>query len=749
MLWNLKSKGGLLLLLNALLIVCFIYIGQFGIGHVLVTLGIQVGGYYFFYYVMVKRKRQLPFQIYIICMIGIGICILRYTQCNYPISYTKWLRDLLKAPIPIEGFQIGTIILLESVILLGFGLKRGIVEEVRRRIDFWIPPMWVIIITSLFVITYKSNLGHISKFMGAVACIACLVMATLSKYSYDEDKDMTYMVSGHAYITHFSIVTLVLVAVIYYLPNQINLPGSDWLYTQVDEKISKQVNIAEGIPYTSSIVKRVDPSKEIIFEVETDEPLYLREIAYNHYKDNEWSIPEGEAFFMPLKTSYFEAEYAQTSWILEQMEWLREKDPTLFLEYDYIWNYKPAEIEEKEFYIAKGPENSNNYMTVNGVSGIYSEVERSVFYYYDLENIYFHRQKEGEEMSYKVTYYDRVPPVGTREYIFLKSMSPLNWAPLLQQIEKWTTWYGFDKEPTPKLLENYTPMEQYKRAYDNFIEVPKELQEPLTDLGEEIVGYNWSEWDKALAIENYLKKNGGFHYNRLKYKDNETEDNIYEFLFETKEGICQDFASSMTLLCRSIGLPARYVTGYSVTEENTKKGVYVVRKKDAHAFVEVYITGYGWMQFDPTPSNSRMRIMNYLTPKNITILFSLIMIFIAIIYGLLVAGRYLLEYNWKYRILKRDGHKAIEGILKRTLQHLQAEGFIKNTEETLTQYKERLQKHGIDLSYIINLFEKSKYGLTMPTPEEIEEALRSYIVLKRSLGQISKDKRGISRLFNR
>ena len=57
----------------------------------------------------------------------------------------------------------------------------------------------------------------------------------------------------------------------------------------------------------------------------------------------------------------------------------------------------------------------------------------------------------------------------------------------------------------------------------------------------------------------------------------------------------------MALLCRSIGIPARYVTGYLVTEKNSETGRYIVREKDAHAFVEVYIAGYGWMTFDPTP----------------------------------------------------------------------------------------------------------------------------------------------------
>ena len=57
----------------------------------------------------------------------------------------------------------------------------------------------------------------------------------------------------------------------------------------------------------------------------------------------------------------------------------------------------------------------------------------------------------------------------------------------------------------------------------------------------------------------------------------------------------------MTLLCRASGIPARYVEGYVVDEEDKHAGVYEVNAKKGHAFVEVYIAGYGWKIFDPTP----------------------------------------------------------------------------------------------------------------------------------------------------
>lgn len=80
-----------------------------------------------------------------------------------------------------------------------------------------------------------------------------------------------------------------------------------------------------------------------------------------------------------------------------------------------------------------------------------------------------------------------------------------------------------------------------------------------------------------------------------------SHDPAAEFFFEKRRGYCQYFATAATLLLRSQGIPARYVTGYTVQEFNRPGGYYVVRDADAHAWVEVFVGGKGWIQADPTP----------------------------------------------------------------------------------------------------------------------------------------------------
>ncbi len=77
-------------------------------------------------------------------------------------------------------------------------------------------------------------------------------------------------------------------------------------------------------------------------------------------------------------------------------------------------------------------------------------------------------------------------------------------------------------------------------------------------------------------------------------------DSIDEFLFSTKAGFCEHYASSFTFLMRAAGIPARVVTGYQGGYWNKSAHYLLVRQSDAHAWSEVWLEGRGWTRFDPT-----------------------------------------------------------------------------------------------------------------------------------------------------
>ncbi len=126
--------------------------------------------------------------------------------------------------------------------------------------------------------------------------------------------------------------------------------------------------------------------------------------------------------------------------------------------------------------------------------------------------------------------------------------------------------------------------------------------EAIDTLAAEITAGLTSDYEKARAIERYFAETG-FIYD-LNYQKAE-EENAETFLLETRRGVCYEFATAMVLLCRSAGLPARYVQGYSLNEQyenafNEIETNYLIKMRDAHGFPEVYIAGYGWLSFEPT-----------------------------------------------------------------------------------------------------------------------------------------------------
>ena len=154
-------------------------------------------------------------------------------------------------------------------------------------------------------------------------------------------------------------------------------------------------------------------------------------------------------------------------------------------------------------------------------------------------------------------------------------------------------------KPSPENLreagEDYPP--QLAQRY--FRLPPTDLR--VRQLAERITSTRETEFDKAAALENYLRTN--YQYT-LDLPKTPPADPIANFLFERKQGHCEYFASAMAVMLRSIGIPSRVVNGFHGDEFNDLTGNYVVRAKDAHAWVEVYFPGYGWQTFDPTPAGA-------------------------------------------------------------------------------------------------------------------------------------------------
>jgi protein-glutamine gamma-glutamyltransferase len=138
---------------------------------------------------------------------------------------------------------------------------------------------------------------------------------------------------------------------------------------------------------------------------------------------------------------------------------------------------------------------------------------------------------------------------------------------------------------------------------DLYLQVPQ-LDPRIKQLAEKIVEKSHNEYDRAANIELYLKSHYGY---TLDLTGRKTDDPLAYFLFERREGHCEYFAAAMTVMLRDLGIPARYVGGFLPGEYNDLGGDYIIRASDAHAWVEAYFPGYGWITFDPTPAGNGKR----------------------------------------------------------------------------------------------------------------------------------------------
>lgn len=150
-----------------------------------------------------------------------------------------------------------------------------------------------------------------------------------------------------------------------------------------------------------------------------------------------------------------------------------------------------------------------------------------------------------------------------------------------------------------ELLEHF-PRASDAPASDEYTRLPEDYDlSRLTGLAAEITGPIPNRYDKMRAVEAYLKEN--YRYDLDIAPQGGGEDAVSYFLFEEKAGYCEHFASAMAVMARSVGIPARVVTGYAAGSYNPFTGLWEVRQSDAHAWVEVYFGGAGWVPFDPTP----------------------------------------------------------------------------------------------------------------------------------------------------
>lgn len=151
--------------------------------------------------------------------------------------------------------------------------------------------------------------------------------------------------------------------------------------------------------------------------------------------------------------------------------------------------------------------------------------------------------------------------------------------------------------PEEELRRSTEPIPE--EILNTYLQIPEETPVRVQDLAVGLTEDLHNSYDKAKAIEAYLRQ---FDYNLDVPKPDPNQDVVDFFLFDLQKGYCDYFASAMVILSRSIDIPARLAVGYTRGNYDFSRHVFVVSEANAHAWPEIYIAPYGWVPFEPTTS---------------------------------------------------------------------------------------------------------------------------------------------------
>lgn len=163
-------------------------------------------------------------------------------------------------------------------------------------------------------------------------------------------------------------------------------------------------------------------------------------------------------------------------------------------------------------------------------------------------------------------------------------------------------------EPDPEVLAAAGPPPT--DVVERWTALPDGTPASITTTAQQVAGEG-TALDRAARLQAWFRTGGGFRYS-LEAPPENGSSAVADFL-QRRSGYCVQFASAMTLMARSIGIPARVAVGW-LPGERVGEGRYEVSQQDAHAWPELYFEGAGWVRFEPTPATRTGTAPSYSVP---------------------------------------------------------------------------------------------------------------------------------------
>ena len=269
-----------------------------------------------------------------------------------------------------------------------------------------------------------------------------------------------------------------------------------------------------------------------------------------------------------------------------------------------------------------------------------------------------------------------------------------------------------------------------------YLQLPESLPERVRTLAARLAKEQPTAYDVTVAVQNYLRESVPYDLNTPLPATG--QDVVDYFLFEAPSGFCSYYASAMVVILRTQNIPARIVTGFASGDYQEEEGYFYVPIKAVHAWVEVYFPSYGWIPFEPTPSQpvpdyslqadivppvpSGMSFQQ--AQRWVTALRIAVGLLIAII--LWLAGRWFINRSRNQRNLRKELlHPAVRAYRQLRFQLADAGlpliatqtplEFFEQSAENLRSYPELLET----LTFSTKLYEETIYSPSEPDKESL------------------------------
>ena len=335
---------------------------------------------------------------------------------------------------------------------------------------------------------------------------------------------------------------------------------------------------AEGIAdfsdfsQTSSAATSKKDDEEVVLSFHGDNPRYVKRQCFNLYDrvTGTWG--------------YFgDDNNGNSNW----KRFTRYEDPSSFYE---ALGYDDSVIENKQSWIRYESGKVRAVYTVDNTTDIDLYNSDSDIYRTELDE-YFLSRDDSENVS---------------SYVIEWAEFPLDNKYIADFTDEFVNGLSEgDDNVTAKDAASYIRSKEQAKKYNDYLlsdEVMNECyssaeaRRKVRELAKNITAGCVNDAQKADAIV-ALFHNGEYIYDDEFTTANAAPDN---FIFGTKRGACAAYATAMTLMCRELGMTARYCEGFLVHKQDESGGFWYVTAADSHAFVQVWINGYGWTTFDPT-----------------------------------------------------------------------------------------------------------------------------------------------------